>query len=243
MMDPEVQKAHDDFFAGVQRFFHQCEAEGQRLEAYFRRFDAAITSEDITGICVKGHLFIENEMVHCLRTIVPRHDASKLGLSFRQKLDLLYAMAVISDDEWASYKTFNNIRNSIAHDSVEDRVPEVTPQQVQDLWNNRSLDSRDMYDDNTSPSADPREALREMMLIMMILLHVRSKTLGGEFGYADTSRYYLTSETVMDRQAKAREAEQFDNEAVRNAKDVIGHLRMDDRRNVRLWMAEMYHVD
>lgn len=216
------------------------EAKAVAERAHFERLDKALGNEDLTGVLVRGHLFVENEMAKTLANAVPHYDKiSDAQLPFEAKIMWLRALALISGDERKALATLNQVRNSLVHVKKPGVVPEITREQIDEISASLPDDWRESRDKTT----DARTTLRSTIVAMCAILYLRAQDTSDEFGRADMIRYHLTGQTVQQRIEMAREQSEHDNEALRNAKDIVSQLQPHERADLRTWMTEVYHHD
>lgn len=213
-------------------------AEAER--AHFERLDKALGNEDLTGVLVRGHLFVENEMAKTLANAVPYYEKiSDAQLPFEAKIMWLRALALISGDERRALTALNQVRNKLVHVRKPGAIPEITEAQINDISASLPAEWRDPEDD----TADSRTKLASAIITLFATLYLRAQVTADEFGRADIIRYHLTGQTVQQRIDAARKQSEHDNDALRNAKDVVSKLQPRDRADLRIWMAEVYHHD
>lgn len=162
------------------------EAQGARVEAYFQGFSDSLQSEDLTGVLIRGQLYVENEMNRVLANAMPNFEAVlKRSLEFDERLTLLRALCLISAQEWIAFKALNTARNSLAHM----RSPGVVPVAMSDLVRNLYQVTRQLRDDVEMDSAkaeNDADALREIIMVLMVHLYVRAEVTSDNKGMDDT---------------------------------------------------------
>lgn len=81
-----------------------------------KRFHAHLEQEDILGLVVRGHLYIEVRLTDLIEQAL--HEPEKLNLakkSFALKVELAVAMGVIHEPLEAPLTLLNNLRNRLSH--------------------------------------------------------------------------------------------------------------------------------
>jgi hypothetical protein len=229
----------------VDRVNKMLKAEERQASRYFRAFLKAIGGPDPTSILLKGHLYVENELRNILRNALPRfasleRENQSVDLSFSRKMNLLRAMAMISNAEWATLKKLNGLRNASAHLSVNDTIPEITAEHVHELWKALAPSIREIFPAPYSRKNAYKTNLRNMIVSTVVTFHVRAE-IKDELGIADLVRFHLTGQTVMARIEKAQAESANDSEIVSDLKARIVALPLDDRTNIRDWIREVYH--
>lgn len=225
---------------GLKEWSDRLDAEAAVTQAYFEGFSNALESEDLTGVLIRGHLYIENEMNGFLEKALPRFKEAKIvKWEFADKLKLLYALGLISLELRNAVGKFNTLRNGTAHMATPGVIPVVTDDMVHQLWNAVGKEQQDLFQGDYSRTDNTAANLRQMIVNIMIMLHVYGDL--GEEGVRDMVRYHMTGETVMQRIEAAHRASEHDPEPLRSVKASIRKLQYEQRDDLRIWMSEVYH--
>jgi hypothetical protein len=85
------------------------------IKFYRKEFIRHTSTNDMTGLILKGHLFIENELDNLIdNTLIKPLKISQA--TFSNKIELSYSLGII-DQEWlGAFRKLNSIRNKYAHD-------------------------------------------------------------------------------------------------------------------------------
>jgi hypothetical protein len=77
---------------------------------------SALKNEDPLGVVIRGHLYVESQLIQLLEEALPDPGAIDLTrLNFPTKLDLAVALKVIKETEKRGYAGLNSLRNHLAH--------------------------------------------------------------------------------------------------------------------------------
>ncbi|WP_459499889.1 hypothetical protein [Bacillus sp. C1] len=88
----------------------------ESVNSLVAKFSKDMKNEEPLYVFLKSHLYIESIMIQILEKNLPNSKAIDLNnFSFAQKLQLVHALDLISDDMRGAYNKFNRIRNNIAH--------------------------------------------------------------------------------------------------------------------------------
>ena len=110
------------------------------IKHYKREFDRYTSSEDMTGMMLKAHLFIENELEKLINNalINPMKFPSA---TFANKVDLAYALGLIEKEWIGAFRKLNYTRNKYAHDIDYN----FTDKDFEDLLSTLSKDSKSQF--------------------------------------------------------------------------------------------------
>lgn len=99
---------------------------------YFDQFFTDVAEGSAFETVLRGHLWVEAELLRSLRAALPFPDRGELDrLPFIQKASLVSALGLMAADEPPGYRRLNGLRNKLAH-----RVDaELTRQDELDLVN------------------------------------------------------------------------------------------------------------
>lgn len=135
-----------------------------------RLFLDNIEQKDPLQIVVRGHLFLENELIHLLESIFPQKDClDPSDLRFPMKVKLVGALGLLPKESLSIYLKFNSLRNKFAH-----RLDmEITSEEIEKLIN--SLSKQQLYifekrNKDNKNEEDYIENLRDIISIMFVEL-------------------------------------------------------------------------
>ncbi|MBU5466989.1 hypothetical protein KQI49_09160 [Virgibacillus sp. MSJ-26] len=135
-----------------------------------RSFLDNIEKKDPLQIVVRGHLFLENELIHLLEATFPQKDClDPSDLRFPMKVKLVGALGLLPKESISSYLKFNSLRNKFAH-----RLDmEITTEEIKKIIN--SLSKQQFYifekrNKDTNIEEDHIEYLRDIISIMFVEL-------------------------------------------------------------------------
>ena len=135
-----------------------------------RSFLDNIEKKDPLQIVVRGHLFLENELIHLLEATFPQKDClDPSDLRFPMKVKLVGALGLLPKESIPSYLKFNSLRNKFAH-----RLDmEITSEEIKKIIN--SLSKQQFYvfekrNKDTDIEEDHIEYLRDIISIMFVEL-------------------------------------------------------------------------
>lgn len=135
-----------------------------------RSFLDNIEKKDPLQIVVRGHLFLENELIHLLEATFPQKDClDPSDLRFPMKVKLVGALGLLPKESISSYLKFNSLRNKFAH-----RLDmEITSEEIKKIIN--SLSKQQFYvfekrNKDTNIEEDHIEYLRDIISIMFVEL-------------------------------------------------------------------------
>src|SRR5699024_3625785 len=135
-----------------------------------RSFLDNIEKKDPLQIVVRGHLFLENELIHLLEATFPQKDClDPSDLRFPMKVKLVGALGLLPKESIPSYLKFNSLRNKFAL-----RLDmEITSEEIKKIIN--SLSKQQFYvfekrNKDTNIEEDHIEYLRDIISIMFVEL-------------------------------------------------------------------------
>src|SRR5690625_904936 len=135
-----------------------------------RLFLDNIEQKDPLQMVVRGHLFLENELIHLLESIFPQKDClDPSDLRFPMKVKLVGALGLLHKESISIYLMFNSLRNKFAH-----RLDmEITSEEIEKLIN--SLSKQQLYifekrNKDNKNEEDYIENLRDIISIMFVEL-------------------------------------------------------------------------
>ena len=113
----------------------------------FRKFLDDTRGESQLQIILRGHLYIESEILSLLNLAL-KHPKYILGknFSFENKLNLAVALGLIAEENIHAYKKLNKIRNNFAHELGY----ELTEKDFNDFISTFSRELKDHYDYHTA---------------------------------------------------------------------------------------------
>ncbi|WP_095021734.1 hypothetical protein [Bacillus thuringiensis] len=80
------------------------------------KFSKDIKNEEPLYVFLKTHLYVESIMIQILEKNVPNPKAIKFNnFNFAQKVQLVHALDIMTDDMRGAYNKFNRVRNDLAH--------------------------------------------------------------------------------------------------------------------------------
>lgn len=135
-----------------------------------------LNSEDELGLLLRGHLYIENELVKIIEAHLPHPKKFDIAaINFPKKIYLAAAMGILSEAEIEPYLFFNKLRNKLAHNLGEEitesdirgLIESLTPRQLQMLQ--FAIDSR----------PEREHGLQDCILILFLYLFSMLKHLKG----------------------------------------------------------------
>lgn len=135
-----------------------------------RLFLDNIEKIDPLQIVVRGHLFLENELIHLLESTFPQKDClDSSELRFPVKIRLVGALGLLPQESIAVYLAFNSLRNKFAHrlnmevtlDEINKLINSLSKQQSYVFWQRNK---------NTNIEVDYIECLRDIISIMFVEL-------------------------------------------------------------------------
>lgn len=218
------------------------EAQGAQVEAYFQGFSDNLQSEDLTGVLIRGHLYVENEMNRVLANAMPNFETVlKQNLEFNERLTLLRAVCLISAEEWIAFKALNTARNSLAHMRNPGVIPVATSDLVRNLYQVVTRQLRDDVEMDSTKAENDGDALREIIMSLMVHLYVRAEVTSDKKGMDDYVHYHRTGETVQQRREAAFRAMEHDGITIKAVKEAILALPYEDRANIVHWAGEVFH--
>jgi len=135
-----------------------------------RLFLDNIEKKDPLQIVVRGHLFLENELIHLLESTFPQMNCLEPSdLRFPMKVKLVGALGLLHKESISIYLMFNSLRNKFAH-----RLDmEITSEEIEKLIN--SLSKQQLYifekrNKDNKNEEDYIENLRDIISIMFVEL-------------------------------------------------------------------------
>jgi hypothetical protein len=129
------------------------------------RFLKEIVGNDILGVIIRGHLFIESRLTHLIEQKLPEPGAIDLTrMNFHLKIDLAVAMGVLPYDLRPPLQVLNKLRNKLAHDVHK----QITRADSERLFKSLPKVSRDVFG---SPEDDKR-------LLQSCISHLYGRLLG-----------------------------------------------------------------
>lgn len=135
-----------------------------------RLFLDNIEKKDPLQIVVRGHLFLENELIHLLESTFPQMNClDPSDLRFPMKVKLVGALGLLHKESIYIYLMFNSLRNKFAH-----RLDmKITSEEIEKLIN--SLSKQQLYifekrDKDNKNEEDYLENLRDIISIMFVEL-------------------------------------------------------------------------
>jgi hypothetical protein len=88
----------------------------ERTEKVIQGIRKALGKEDPLGMVIRGHLFVESQLIQLLENALPDPGAIDLTrLNFPTKLDLAVALKLLSEAQKRGYLALNRLRNHLAH--------------------------------------------------------------------------------------------------------------------------------
>jgi|SRR5699024_2159771 len=135
-----------------------------------RLFLDNIEKKDPLQIVVRGHLFLENELINLLESTFPQKDClDPSDLRFPVKIKLVGALGLLPKDSISIYLMFNSLRNKFAH-----RLDmEITLEEIKKLINSLSKHQSCVFwnrNKDTNMEEDYIEYLRDIISIMFVEL-------------------------------------------------------------------------
>ena len=135
-----------------------------------RLFLDNIEKTDPLQIVVRGHLFLENELIHLLESTFPQMNClDPSDLRFPMKVKLVGALGLLHKESISIYLMFNSLRNKFAH-----RLDmKITSEEIEKLIN--SLSKQQLYifekrNKDNKNEEDYLENLRDIISIMFVEL-------------------------------------------------------------------------
>ena len=135
-----------------------------------RLFLDNIEQKDPLQIVVRGHLFLENELIHLLESIFPQKDClDPSDLRFPMKVKLVGAIGLLPKESLSIYLKFNSLRNKFAH-----RLDmEITLGEIEKLINSLSKHQSYVFEKRNKDiniEEEYLEYLRDIISIMFVKL-------------------------------------------------------------------------
>jgi hypothetical protein len=133
LADPDMPiDLDDERRAALEQSLVQQSAEQRAERDYLVKM---LTTEDLAGAILRGHVFVEQSLQQCLEAYVhsPTFDYLDHNLYFRGKIDLARMLGILTEPEWKLARKLNAMRNTIAHGSPLGRS--VTSSDERELWN------------------------------------------------------------------------------------------------------------
>ncbi|MCZ6942386.1 hypothetical protein EJ131_17960 [Bacillus mycoides] len=88
----------------------------ESVNSLVAKFSKDIKNEEPLYVFLKTHLYVESIMIQILEKNVPNPKAIKFNtFNFAQKIQLVHALNIMSDDMRGAYNKFNRVRNDLAH--------------------------------------------------------------------------------------------------------------------------------
>lgn len=135
-----------------------------------RLFLDNIEKKDPLQIVVRGHLFLENELIHLLESTFPQMNClDPSDLRFPMKVKLVGALGLLHKESISIYLMLNSLRNKFAH-----RLDmKITSEEIEKLIN--SLSKQQLYtfekiNKDNKNEEDYLENLRDIISIMFVEL-------------------------------------------------------------------------
>ncbi|WP_026478306.1 hypothetical protein [Alkaliphilus transvaalensis] len=97
-------------------------------------------TEDLMGIILRGHLFIENELMTLISNVLVNPSKIKLPY-FSNKLDAAFSLGIIEEQWYGAFKKLNKVRNNYAHDLRY----EFSENDYEDLVSTLSKDAKEEF--------------------------------------------------------------------------------------------------
>lgn len=145
-----------------------------------------IERDDPLQIVVRGHLFLENELINLLELTFPQADClDPSDLRFPVKVKLIGALGLLSKESLSVYLKFNSLRNKFAHkldmkitvNEVENLINSLSERQSSVLWGKNK---------ESKLEEDYIEYLRDLISIMFVQLTNAVESIKGK-GYIITN--------------------------------------------------------
>lgn len=129
-----------------------------------------IEKEDPLQIVVRGHLFLENELINLLESTFPQSDClDPSDLRFPVKIKLIGALGLLSKESLPVYLKFNSLRNKFAHKLDM----KITVKEIESLINSLSEHQSYVFQVRNKDSKLEEnyiEYLRDLISIMFVQL-------------------------------------------------------------------------
>src|ERR1700676_1817672 len=92
------------------------EKEKKQFDNTVQAIGKALSKEDPLGVVIRGHLFVESQLIQLLEEALPDPGAIDLSrLNFPTKVDLAVALKLFSELRKRGYLALNKLRNHLAH--------------------------------------------------------------------------------------------------------------------------------
>jgi hypothetical protein len=151
----------------------------KRREAFAKH----LGSRDSLQIVIRGHLYIEAELVDLISDSVAMVRPEAIDFdswSFPRKLEMAEALGLIESKNIGAFRSLNSLRNKLAHDLEL----EVSDAHVRDLYNSFSDLFKHLYGKPPTSSRKHKDALRQCIMVMWVHLNVirqRQEELKGQW--------------------------------------------------------------
>ncbi len=135
-----------------------------------------LNSEDELGLLLRGHLYIENELVKIIEAHMPHPEKFDIAaINFPKKIYLAAAMGILSEEEVEPYIFFNKLRNKLAHNLGQ----EVTENDIKGLIESLTHRQLQMLQFAIESRPDREHGLQDCILILFLYLFSMLKHLQG----------------------------------------------------------------
>lgn len=137
------------------------------------RFIDHINADDPLQIVIRGHLYVEAELITLISEALKDSEALDLSrLGFPTKIDLAVALGLLSRDEKAPYIYLNKLRNSLAHNLNSD----IGEKEEQELFNTLRADQKEAVSERFRTGMFP-SLLRGILTLLDVQLETRIQAL------------------------------------------------------------------
>ncbi len=137
-----------------------------------------LNSEDDVGLLLRGHLYIERELVRLLEFHLKHPDLFDTeSINFPKKIYLAGAMGILTTDEIKPYMVLNKLRNQLAH-NLDSQIMEKDIRGLVEALNERQLTMMSVAIEARPPQ--DREGLRHCILILFLYLFALLRHQKGE---------------------------------------------------------------
>ena len=157
------------------------------------RFKARVSDGERWQQLLQAHLYYDHVITRLLVDALVKPDAiSATRMSFLQKLQLINALGLLSDEIVSTVELINKLRNKIAH-----RLDfEISDKDVSDLRNTTPKRLRDLVMTEKDREAGP---IRFHELLWVVLLQIEVLRQKHAFDRVQTRKGHIRLQTVLDR--------------------------------------------
>lgn len=137
-------------------------------------YDKHITADDPLQIIIRGHLYVEYNLIRLIEESIPHPQAINLTrFSFPLKIDLAIALGLLSPEEQPAYIALNRFRNKLAHNLEM----EITKDDESDFFNTLNSTQRHVVSTHKLKPNDFPWIFRKCITVLLLTLEVSRENL------------------------------------------------------------------